>query len=187
MNPDALDGTIGAQAAGGLSTSLSSLRSQRDSCLPQYAELSATLCRITRRSRPSRPRSTRSTNRSSTSRSGLIDQAHEAYVAATDNEQQTRGALEAEKAEAYKLRDDLVEYTLRQRDFESNRTLYEGLSQRLRTAGIEAGLESTEIDIIDNAVPPVAPTLQSALHDDAGQRDSDAGARHRHRLRSREP
>jgi capsular exopolysaccharide synthesis family protein len=91
----------------------------------------------------------------------LLSQAHEAYVAANDNEQQVRGALEVEKEEAYRLRDALVEYTLRQRDFESNRTLYEGLSQRLRTASIEAGLESTEIDIIDNAVPPVAPTLQA--------------------------
>ena len=161
MNPDALDGTIGAQAAGGLSTSLSTLRSQREQLFAQYAELSATLL-------PNHPQVKALTAQINEinkqivdEQKRLIDQAHEAYVAATDNEQQTRGALEAEKAEAYKLRDDLVEYTLRQRDFESNRTLYEGLSQRLRTAGIEAGLESTEIDIIDNAVPPVAPTLQS--------------------------
>jgi len=161
MNPDALDGTIGAQAAGGLSTSLTGLRSTREQLFARYAELSATLL-------PNHPQIKALTaqineiNKQITEEEKrLIDQAHEAYVAASDNEQQTRGALEAEKAEAYKLRDDLVEYTLRQRDFESNRTLYEGLSQRLRTAGIEAGLESTEIDIIDNAVPPVAPTLQS--------------------------
>ncbi len=68
MNPDALDGTIGAQAAGGLSTSLSGLRATREQLLARYAELSATLGRITRRSRPSPPRSTRSTSRSATSR-----------------------------------------------------------------------------------------------------------------------
>ncbi len=161
MNPDALDGTIGAQAAGGLSTTLSALRGTREQLLAQYAErnaeqgekhpqvkaLTAQINEINRQIIEEQKR--------------LVDQAREAYVAASDNEQQTRGALEAEKAEAYKLRDDLVEYTLRQRDFESNRTLYEGLSQRLRTAGIEAGLESTEIDIIDPASPPVAPTLQS--------------------------
>ena len=161
MNPDALDGTIGAQAAGGLSTSLGALRGTREQLLARYAELSATLL-------PNHPQIKSLTaqineinKQIGEEQKRLLDQAHEAYVAASDNEQQTRGALEAEKAEAYKLRDDLVEYTLRQRDFESNRTLYEGLSQRLRTAGIEAGLESTEIDIIDNAVPPVAPTLQS--------------------------
>ena len=161
MNPDALDGTIGAQAAGGLSTSLSGLRGSRDQLLTRYAELSATLG-------PNHPLVKALTaqineinKQIGDEQRRLLDQAHEAYVAASDNEQQTRGALEVEKAEAYKLRDDLVEYTLRQRDFDSNRTLYEGLSQRLRTAGIEAGLESTEIDIIDNAVPPIAPTLQS--------------------------
>ncbi len=58
------------------------------------------------------------------------------------------------------MRDAMVEYTLRQREFESNRTLYEGLLQRLRTAGVESGLESLEIDIVDPAVPPAAPTLQ---------------------------
>ncbi|HXS12210.1 MAG TPA: polysaccharide biosynthesis tyrosine autokinase [Acidobacteriaceae bacterium] len=161
MNPDALDGTIGAQAAGGLSTSLSGLRGSRDQLLARYAELGAT-------QGPNHPQVKALTaqineinKQIGDEQKRLLDQAHEAYVAASDNEQQTRGALEVEKAEAYKLRDDLVEYTLRQRDFDSNRTLYEGLSQRLRTAGIEAGLESTEIDIIDNAVPPIAPTLQS--------------------------
>lgn len=161
MNPDALDGTIGAQTAGGLSTSLGGLRSNREQLLTQYAQLSASLAPNHPQMKALAAQLNELNKQITEEEKRLVDQAHEAYIASTDNEQQTRGALEAEKAEAYKLRDDLVEYTLRQRDFESNRTLYEGLSQRLRTAGIEAGLESTEVDIIDNAVPPVAPTLQS--------------------------
>jgi capsular exopolysaccharide synthesis family protein len=39
--------------------------------------------------------------------------------------------------------------------------LYEGLLQRLRTAGVQAGLESTEIDVIDQALPPSHPSLES--------------------------
>ncbi len=161
MDPDALDGTIGAQSAGGLSTSLSALRAQREQLFTHYAELGAALLPNHPQMKALSAQINEINKQIGDEQKRLLDQAHEAYVAASDNEQQTRGALEAEKAEAYKLRDDLVEYTLRQRDFESNRSLYEGLSQRLRTAGIEAGLESTEIDIIDNAVPPVAPTLQS--------------------------
>jgi succinoglycan biosynthesis transport protein ExoP len=88
-------------------------------------------------------------------------QAKENYVVARANENQTNAALEAQKADAYKLRDDLIEYTLRQREFESNRTLYEGLLQRLRTAGVEAGLESMEIDVVDQALPPAKPMLRS--------------------------
>lgn len=161
MNPDALDGTIGAQAAGGLSTTLATLRGQREQLMVQDAELNSDLG-------PNHPKTKILNNQIAEidkqiaeEQARLLSQAHEAYIAANDNEQQTRAALETEKAEAYRLRDDLVEYTLRQRDFESNRTLYEGLSQRLRTAGIEAGLESTEIDIIDTAVPPTSPSLQS--------------------------
>lgn len=90
----------------------------------------------------------------------VIAEAQEAVIATRANEQQTQAALDAQTAAAYKLRNDLIEYTLRQRDFDSNRTLYEGLLQRLRTAGVEAGLESTEIDIVDAAVPPVGPTLR---------------------------
>ena len=161
MNPDALDGTIGAGVAGGLSTSLGGLRSSKQQLMVRYAELSSTLGPNHPQSKALQDQISQIDKQIADEEKRLVDQAHEAYVAANVNEQQTRAALEVEKEEAYKLRDDLVEYTLRQRDFESNRTLYEGLSQRLRTAGIEAGLESTEIDIIDNAVPPIGPTLQS--------------------------
>lgn len=161
MNPDALDGSIGATGTGTLSTSLSNLRSTRQQQMVRLAELSAVLGPKHPQVKALQDQIVELDRQIAEEQQRLVDQAHQAFVAANDNEQQTRAALEAEKAEAYKLRDDLVEYTLRQRDFESNRTLYEGLSQRLRTAGIEAGLESTEVDIIDNAVPPVAPTLQS--------------------------
>src|ERR1700761_6273394 len=43
MNPDALDGTIGQQAAGGLSSNLSNLRATKEQLMVHYAELSTTL------------------------------------------------------------------------------------------------------------------------------------------------
>jgi capsular exopolysaccharide synthesis family protein len=161
MNPDALDGSIGSQVGGGLPSALPGLRADREHLRAQLAELSVTLGPKNQQVESLNAQIDELGKQIDQEQARLLDQAHEAYVAAHDDEQQTAAALEAEKAEAYKLRDALVEYTLRQRDFESNRTLYEGLSQRLRTAGIEAGLESTEIDIIDNAVPPVEPSLRS--------------------------
>ena len=89
----------------------------------------------------------------------ILSEAQQAYLASKAQETQTNAALDAEKATAYKLRDDLLQYTLREREFEANRTLYDGLEQRLRTAGVEAGLESTEIEPIDPAYAPLGPTL----------------------------
>src|SRR3984885_7618064 len=90
----------------------------------------------------------------------LITQAKQNYVVAKANEDQTTAALEAQKTDAYKLRDQLVEYTLRQREYEANRTLYDGLQQRLRTASVQSGLESLEVDVVDQALPPAEPLLR---------------------------
>ncbi|MBB5330632.1 GumC family protein [Tunturiibacter gelidoferens] len=90
----------------------------------------------------------------------LITQAKQNYVIAKANEDQTTAALEAQKTDAYKLRDQLVEYTLRQREYEANRTLYDGLQQRLRTASVQSGLESLEVDVVDQALPPAEPQLR---------------------------
>jgi capsular exopolysaccharide synthesis family protein len=91
--------------------------------------------------------------------SRLLLQAKTQYTSALDSERMTQGALDNEKSEAYKLRDSLIQYQIRQRDFESSRSLYEGLLQKLRAAGVQAGLESSEIDIVDIAMIPVNPTL----------------------------
>jgi succinoglycan biosynthesis transport protein ExoP len=91
----------------------------------------------------------------------IISGSKQVYLAAQADEDQTRLALDEAKKSAFDLRDDLLKYSVSQREFESNRTLYEGLMQRLRTAGVEAGLESTEIDIVDPAVPPLGPLLKA--------------------------
>jgi succinoglycan biosynthesis transport protein ExoP len=89
----------------------------------------------------------------------LLTEAKQALVAAKANEDQTTSALEEQKQESYRLRDDLVEYTLRQRDYEANRTLYESLLSKLRAASIQAGLDSLEIDIVDQALKPAGPSI----------------------------
>jgi polysaccharide biosynthesis transport protein len=91
----------------------------------------------------------------------LLTQAKENFLIAKANQDATDATLAQQQQDAYKLRNDLVDFTIKQREFESSRTLYEGLLQKLRTAGVEAGLESLEIDVVDAAVPPVAPLMKS--------------------------
>ena len=90
----------------------------------------------------------------------VLAEARGTYIAAQAEENNTRAALLTQQATAFKMRDALVDYTLKQREFDANRTLYESLRERLRTAAIQAGLESTEIDTVDKATPPISPSLR---------------------------
>jgi capsular exopolysaccharide synthesis family protein len=87
-------------------------------------------------------------------------QAKENYLAAKATEDKTEQELDARKAEAYQQGDDLVQLTILQREYEQNRTLYDGLESRLRTAEVQAGLEALEVDVVDQALPPVSPTMR---------------------------
>ncbi len=162
MDPSALDGSIGNLTgnAGSSSQNLNSLRGQLDTLKAQLAASDTTAGPNLPREKALHAQIAELTRQIDTEQQRTLVQAKQDLVAARANEGQTRGALESAKSNAYKLRDDLVEYTIRQREFDSQRTLYEGLLQRLRTAGVQAGLESQEVDVVDNAVPPIGPSLQ---------------------------
>ena len=98
-----------------------------------------------------------------TEQSRLLLQSKESFLAAQAAEDRTERELDLKKDEAYRQGDDLVQYTLLQREFEQNRSLYDGLQQRLRTAELQAGLDAAEVDVIDQALTPVAPVLQSRV------------------------
>jgi polysaccharide biosynthesis transport protein len=68
-----------------------------------------------------------------------------------------RAALEEQKQQDNKLNESAIEYSLLKRDFETNRTLYEGLLQKLKEAGVTAGLRSNNIRPVDIARTPSAP------------------------------
>ena len=79
------------------------------------------------------------------------------YTAALQRESMLHEALEKQKQEANKLNESAIEYTLLKRDVDTNRQLYEGLLQKLKEAGVSAGLKSNNFRIVDSARPPMAP------------------------------
>src|SRR5579862_8397941 len=79
------------------------------------------------------------------------------YAAALQRENMLHDALEKQKQEANKLNESAIEYTLLKRDVDTNRQLYEGLLQKLKEAGVSAGLKSNNFRIIDGARPPTGP------------------------------
>ena len=80
------------------------------------------------------------------------------YEAALQRETMLRSSFEKQKQEANKLNESAIEYSLLKRDVESNRTLYEGLLEKLKEAGVTAGLRSNNIRIINAARVPTAPS-----------------------------
>jgi len=80
------------------------------------------------------------------------------YMASLQREQMLREAMEKQKTEANKLNESAIEYSLLKRDLETNRTLYEGLLEKLKEAGVAAGLRSNNFRLVDAARKPTAPT-----------------------------
>jgi len=86
-----------------------------------------------------------------------VDRLRGEYQTALQRENMLREALEKQKQEANRLNESAIEYSLLKRDVETNRTLYEGLLEKLKEAGVTAGLRSNNIKILDAARPPGGP------------------------------
>src|SRR5207245_11647434 len=85
------------------------------------------------------------------------------YQAALHHEKLLRVAFEAQKEEANKLNEKAVEYNTLKRDYETNRKLYEELLEKLKQAGVSAGLKSSNIRIVDAARVPTSPSSPNIL------------------------
>jgi exopolysaccharide transport family protein len=161
-DPVAVSAAIGSNAAGRTndlsSALLDKLRDQQVALRIQAAELST-------RFGPSYPRIAQINNQleeidrqleSETIKA--VDHLKGQYVAALQRESMLRGAFEKQKQEANKLNESAIEYSLLKRDLDSNRTLYEGLLEKLKEAGVTAGLRSNNFRIINAARVPTSPS-----------------------------
>jgi polysaccharide biosynthesis transport protein len=87
-----------------------------------------------------------------------VDHLKGRYLAALQRENMLRGAFDKQKQEANKLNESAIEYSILKRDLDSNRTLYEGLLEKLKEAGVTAGLRSNNFRIINAARVPTSPS-----------------------------
>jgi capsular exopolysaccharide synthesis family protein len=92
-----------------------------------------------------------------TEQTRVIDRIHKDYDAARSRENLASAAVGAQKEQVGKLNQLLVQHNLLQRDFEGNQQLYQSLMQRLKDATVSAGLRSTNIHLVDAALPPASP------------------------------
>lgn len=157
-DPEVVAAAIIADASSGSSGSLlDKLREQQVSLKIQVAELSTQFG-------PSYPKVTQFNNQlkeierqmqSETAKA--VDHMRGQYLAALQRENMLRDSFEKQKQEANKLNESAIEYSLLKRDVDSNRTLYEGLLEKLKEAGVTAGLKSNNFRILSAARTPTAP------------------------------
>lgn len=79
------------------------------------------------------------------------------YEAARRREGLVEQAFLVEQKQANSVAEKSVQYNILKREAETNRQLYDGLLERLKQAGISAGLKASNIRVVDAAVEPRKP------------------------------
>ncbi|MFI4975588.1 MAG: GumC family protein [Caulobacterales bacterium] len=80
------------------------------------------------------------------------------YTVALNNERQLSGQVEQLTGQVLDLRRRSIQYTILQREVDTNRSLYDGLLQRYKEVGVAGGVSTNNISIVDRAEPPRAPS-----------------------------
>jgi polysaccharide biosynthesis transport protein len=87
----------------------------------------------------------------------VVGSIEEDYKTAHQHLELLQEALDRQKTEANDLAEKLVEFHILEHDADSNKQLYDGLLQKLKEAGITAGLRTSNIRVVDPALVPTAP------------------------------
>ena len=161
-DPDAIAAAIISDSTGSTSSATSSLL---DKLREQQAGLRIQVAEISTQFGPAYPKVAQLNNQikeidrqmqSETNKA--VDHLKGQYLAALQRENMLRASFEKQKQEANKLNESAIEYSILKRDLDSNRTLYEGLLEKLKEAGVTAGLRSNNFRIIDAARVPTSPS-----------------------------
>ncbi|HXW57269.1 MAG TPA: polysaccharide biosynthesis tyrosine autokinase [Candidatus Cybelea sp.] len=91
-------------------------------------------------------------------RKAATDSIKEEYETAKSHVAILQQALDKQKADANDLAEKLVNYHILQHDADANKQLYNGLLEKLKEAGISAGLRSSNIRVVDPALAPTIPS-----------------------------
>jgi polysaccharide biosynthesis transport protein len=91
-------------------------------------------------------------------KANIANQVEAEYHGARQRELLLQQALDQQKNEVNQMAEKLVQYNILKREAEANKQLYDGMLQKLKEAGITAGLRSSNIRIVDPALIPGGPS-----------------------------
>jgi succinoglycan biosynthesis transport protein ExoP len=90
-------------------------------------------------------------------RQRAIKNAEIEYRTAMQREKLLTQALQAQKAHADTFNQNSIQYNILKRQVDTDKQLYDGLLQRMKEAGVSAGLQSNNIHVVDTAKVPRSP------------------------------
>jgi polysaccharide biosynthesis transport protein len=91
-------------------------------------------------------------------RKSIVENLQQEYNTAKSRVELLQDAVDKQRAQANEMAEKMVQYHILQHDAESNKQLYDGLLQKLKEAGITAGLRSSNIRVVDPALAPSYPS-----------------------------
>lgn len=81
------------------------------------------------------------------------------YEATLRSERAFQASVDKQKQATLKANEDSIQYTILKHDVDINREMHAGLLQRLKETGVSAGLDTTNIQVVDRAKIPNLPYL----------------------------
>jgi succinoglycan biosynthesis transport protein ExoP len=91
-------------------------------------------------------------------KANIANQMEAEYHGSRQRELLLKNALDEQKAETNQMAEKLVQYSILKREADTNKQLYDGMLQKLKEAGITAGLRSSNIRVVDPALIPGGPS-----------------------------
>ena len=76
------------------------------------------------------------------------------YESSLRRESLVRQAFEEQKARAIEMKQKAIQYNILKRESDTNKELYRGILQRMKEAGVSAGITASNIQIVDQAELP---------------------------------
>ncbi len=90
-------------------------------------------------------------------RRSILGSMEGAYKAALAREASLMNRVNELKVDVQDLRERRIEYTILEREVDTNRTQYEALLQRLKEVSVSANVGSSQVSIVDRATMPKEP------------------------------
>lgn len=79
------------------------------------------------------------------------------YESSLRREKLLRESFEAQKRRVMEMKEKAIQYNILKREADTNKELYRGLLQRMKEAGVSAGIMASNIQVVDQAERPLKP------------------------------